>query len=142
MAIDAQSLTKLDAQALRDMVSGLLTQIAEHTKTITARDAIIAAKDRDILYRQTKIDQLTHEMAVLKRWKFGRSREQLDSGQVSLLDGSIDADIAAIEEELEQLAPDTKTNTDAPKKPKRAPLPPELPRVELELDLTRFHGHI
>lgn len=84
MVIDAQSLTQLDAQELRDMVSGLLAQIAEHTRTITARDTTITAKDRDILYRQTKIDQLTHEMAVLKRWKFGRSREQLDSGPCQL----------------------------------------------------------
>ena len=130
MVIDAQSLTKLDAQELRDMVSGLLEQIAQHTQTITARDTTITAKDRDILYRQTKIDQLTHEMAVLKRWKFGRSREQLDAGQASLLDESLDADITAIEEELEQLAPGVKANTDAPRQPKRAPLPPELPRVE------------
>ena len=33
-----------------------------------------APKDREIVYRQAKIDPLTHEMAVLKRWKFGRSR--------------------------------------------------------------------
>ena len=54
------------------------------------------AKDREILYRQTKIDLidlLTHEMAVLKRWKFGRSHEQLDAGQIGLLDEIIDAAI-------------------------------------------------
>ena len=54
------------------------------------------SKDREIEYRQAKIDQLTHEMAVLKRWKFGRSREQLDSTEGSLLDETINADIAAI----------------------------------------------
>ncbi|WP_414707585.1 IS66 family transposase [Rhodoferax sp. UBA5149] len=124
MVVDTQTLTHLSAQELREMVNGLLTKIA--------------AKDREILYRQTKIDQLTHEMAVLKRWKFGRSREQLDAGQISLLDETIDADIAAIEEELEQLAPSSKTNADAPKQPKRAPLPADLPRVEFhhELDAT------
>ena len=105
------------------MVAELIAQVGENAKTIVS-------KDREILYRQTKIDQLTHEMAVLKRWKFGRSREQLDAGQASLLDETIDADIAAIEEELEQLAPSTKTNAETPKQPKRAALPPELPRVE------------
>lgn len=106
------------------MVAELIAQVGENAKTIVS-------KDREILYRQTKIDQLTHEMAVLKRWKFGRSREQLDAGQASLLDETIDADIAAIEEELEQLAPSTKTNAETPKQPKRAVLPPELPRVEM-----------
>ena len=80
------------------MVAQLLAQVGENAKTI-------ASKDREILYRQTKIDQLTHEMAVLKRWKFGRSREQLDSAQASLLDETIDADIAAIEQELKSLTP-------------------------------------
>ena len=48
-------------------------------------------------------------MAVLKRWKFGRSREQLDAGQSSLLEDTLEADIAAIEVELKQLAPATAT---------------------------------
>ena len=91
MDIDTQILTNLCAQELREMVNGLLTKIAGHDQEIASRELTIAAKDREILYRQTKIDQLTHEMAVLNRWKFGRSREQLDAGQISLLDETIDA---------------------------------------------------
>lgn len=113
------------------MVHGLIARIAEHGQQITQRDQALASKDREILYRQTKIDQLTHEMAVLKRWKFGRSREQLNAGQASLLDESIDADIAAIEQELESLTPASKLEADTRKQPKRAALPPELPRVEM-----------
>ena len=124
MVVALESLTNLNAQELREMVAQLMSQVGENAKTI-------ASKDREILYRQTRIDQLTHEMAVLKRWKFGRSREQLDSAQTSLLDETIDADIAAIEEELEQLAPSAKTNPDTRKQPKRAALPLELPRVEM-----------
>ena len=55
------------------MVARLMTKIGEHDRQIVQRDETIARKDREILYRQTKIDLLTHEMAVLKRWKFGRS---------------------------------------------------------------------
>lgn len=94
-----------------------------------------ATKDQEIRYRQTKIEPLTREMAVLKRWRFGRSREQLDAGQASLLDETIDADIAAIEEELEQLAPSANADTPTRQQPKRAPLPPVLPRVELHHEL-------
>ena len=106
------------------MVTQLMAQVGENAKTIVS-------KDREILYRQTKIDQLTHEMAALKRWKFGRSREQLDQAQASLLDETIDADIAAIEQELEMLTPTPKVDTETRKQPKRAALPPELPRVEM-----------
>jgi len=100
-----------------------MRQAGEHAKAI-------AGKDGEIKYRQAKIDRLTHEMAVLKRWKFGRSREQLDSAQASWLDEAIDADIAAIELELEHLAPLPKASTDIRQVPKRAALPPELPRID------------
>ena len=130
MVIALESLTHLNAQELREMVIGLRVKVAEHGQQITRRDETIARKDREILYRQTKIDQLTHEMAVLKRWKFGRSREQLDSAQASLLDDVIDADIAAIEQELQSLALAPKANIDTRQQPKRAALPPEQPRVD------------
>jgi polyhydroxyalkanoate synthesis regulator phasin len=98
MVVAPESLSGLNAEQLRELARDLIAQIAN-------RDQTISSKDREILYRQTKIDQLTHEMAVLKRWKFGRSREQLDAGQASLLDEPIDADIAAIEQELQDLTP-------------------------------------
>ena len=119
-----ESLPSLDAEQLRALASDLIAQIANLGQSITS-------KDREILYRGTKIDQLTHEIAVLKRMQFGRSREQRDAGQASLLDETIDADIAAIEQELEDLAPAGKTDKPLCKQPKRAALPAELPRVDM-----------
>ena len=112
------------------MVTGLMARIGEHDQQITSLEKTLCSKDREILYRQAKIDQLTHEMALLKRWKFGRSREQLDSTQASLLDEAVDADIAAIGEELEHLAPAPIIDAAPRQQPRRAALPPELPRVD------------
>ena len=112
------------------MVARLMTKIGEHDRQIVQRDETIARKDREILYRQTKIDLLTLEMAVLKRWKFGRSCEQLDSAQASLLDEAINADIAAIDLELQTLAPAPLTDAAPHQLPRRATLPPELPRID------------
>ena len=123
MVIAPESLSSLSAQELREMVTGLMARI-------TQRDETLAGKDREIVYCRTKIDQLTHEMALLKRWKFGRSREQLDSTQASLLDETIDTDIAAIELELQTLAPVPPADAAPRQQPKRTALPPELPRVD------------
>lgn len=152
MVVAPESLPGLNAKQLRDIVTDLIAQAARNDVQIGQRnlhihaldqqiasldqqiaglDQTISSKDREILYRQAKIDQLTHEMAVLKRWKFGRSREQLDAGQASLLDETIDADIAAIEQELHDLTPPDQAAKETRQKPKRAALPPELPRVEL-----------
>jgi len=145
MVVAPESLPGLNAKQLREIACDLIAQIASRDQQIAGFDQQIAgldqqiagldqtisSKDREILYRQAKIDQLTHEMAVLKRWKFGRSREQLDAGQASLLDETIDADIAAIEQELQDLTPADNAAKESCQKPKRAALPPELPRVEL-----------
>jgi len=124
MVVALESLPSLNAEQLRELIPELIAKIAQQSQ-------MIAAKDSDILYRQAKIDKLTHELATLKRWKFGRSSELLNAGQVSLLDETIDADIAAIEQELQNLAPATKTETQPRQQPKRAALPAGLPRVDI-----------
>lgn len=109
-------LARMDAQQLREFAAGLI-------ETLTS-------KDRELQYKQLKIEQLTHEMAVLKRWKFAARSEQLHGSQRSLLDETIDADLEAIAAELETLS--SPPRAPAPKEqPKRRPLPADLPRVEV-----------
>ena len=57
-----QDLAQMDASALRDLAAALISQIAE--------------KDRTITLKQLRIDQLTYEMATLKRWRFAQPEER------------------------------------------------------------------
>ena len=111
--------------ARRDLV------LAEHEQKITRLDHELRLKDEEIRWKEARIAKLSHEMAVLKRWKFGRSREGLTTTQLSLLDETIDADLAAIEAELAELAPAGTKDDRLPRQPRRAPLPEELPRTEI-----------
>ena len=97
-----------------------------------AADLIVAAgkQDRELLLRQTRIDQLTHEIALLKRFRYGARSEQLSAGQASLLEESVDADLAAIEIELDALQ-DAAPERRARQQPKRAALPAHLPRKNI-----------
>jgi transposase len=124
MVVALESLHNLNAEQLRELVPELIAKIVQQSQ-------IIAARDSDIQYRQAKIDKLTHELATLKRWKFGRSSELLNASQISLLDETMDADIAAIEEELKELTPAAKTEVAPRQQPKRAALPAGLPRVDI-----------
>ena len=71
MVVAPESLTRLNAEQLRELAGDLIERIAhldqQHAQQIALHDQAITSKDREIVYRQTKIDQLTHEMAVLKR---------------------------------------------------------------------------
>jgi transposase len=131
-----RDLAQMDAEKLRDLAASLAAQIAERDAQIheldaqiSARDAQIVRRDEELKHKQLKIDQLTHEMATLKRWQYGRRSEQLDAGQRSLLDDSIDADIAAIDLEIEALR---ESPPAVPKlKPRREPLPASFPRRDV-----------
>jgi transposase len=128
MVVALESLPSLNAEQLRELVSELMAELAQQSQQ---HAGVVAAKDSDILYRQAKIDKLTHELSTLKRWKFGRSSEQLNGTQISLIEETIDADIAAIEEELKSLAPVAKTDCAPRQQPKRAALPAGLARVDI-----------
>ena len=65
-------MAQMNAQELRDLATSLFAQVTQ--------------KDHELKHKQLKIDQLTHEMAVLKRWQFGRRHERLDPAQRSLLE--------------------------------------------------------
>jgi transposase len=120
---------RMDAEKLRDLTATLIAQLAERDAQISARDAQLASRDEELKRKQLKIDQLTHEMAVLKRWRYGRHSEQLDAVQRSLLDESIDADLEAIELEIETLR--DMPSSIAKAQPRRVALPAAFPRREI-----------
>ena len=88
----------------------------------------------DLRHKQAIIDKLTHENAVLKRLKFAAQSERFSPEQRSLLEESLDADLQAVAEELEQLAPPAADKSPAKQQPKRQPLPAHLPRREIRHD--------
>jgi len=113
--VDATELENLDAPQLRNLNRELIEQIT--------------AQRDELRFKTTRIEQLTFELARYKRIRFEASSEKLDAAQVSLLHETLDADLAAIEEQLEQLT----TEPGKPRKqtPRREALPAHLPRVSV-----------
>ena len=114
--IDTTQLNQLDAPQLREMVRSLM--------------GTVVAKDREIAFKQATIDKITHEMAVLKRLKFAARSEAFNAEQKSLLEETIDADLAALQAELDKVRPDDQSKGEK-KQPKREVLPAHLPRREV-----------
>src|ERR1700688_2567077 len=124
-----RELAQMDAEALRNLTATLLAQLTERDAALSVKDAQLANRDQELKAKQLKIDQLTHEMAILKRWHFDRRSEQMDPMQRSLLDESIDADIEAISLELEALK--EKPASPPKERPRRVALPAAFPRREI-----------
>jgi len=97
--------------------------------------AIVQSLRAELGFKQKVIDKITHEMAVLKRLKFAATSEHYSPEQRSLLEETIDVDLAAARAELDKARAAAKAAAPAEKeKPKRQPLPPELPRTEYRHD--------
>jgi transposase len=136
MVIDPQQLQHMDAQQLRALAESLMTKMIDKDQQIAAHQHSLISKDQEIHFKQTKIDLLTHEIARYKRLQFAAKSEKLHADQRSLLEETLEADLAALEAELKALSPEPAEQADAegraPKaKPRRAPLPAHLPRVEV-----------
>ena len=83
----------------------------------------------EIKQLEEKNQALVYELAHLRRMRYGSKSEAMSAIQLSLLDEDYQADVAAIEAEIEQLP------LSQPKKPKRVragrqPLPDHWPRIE------------
>ena len=119
-AMAKPDLDAMNADELRQVAASMLA-------VIEAKDTELKHKNNEIHWKDLKISQLSHEMAILKRWRFGRAAEEFHGLQRNLLEESIDEDLGAIEIEL-----DTVRDTPKPKKvPVRAHLPIDLPRVTI-----------
>jgi len=114
--IAADNLDSLEPEQLRAVVRALM--------------ADAQAKNRELAFKQATIDKLTHENATLKRLKFAARSEAYSAEQKSLIEETLDADLAALAAEIEALEPAKKAAEDK-RQPKRQPLPANLPRREI-----------
>ncbi|MCP5272472.1 MAG: IS66 family transposase [Burkholderiaceae bacterium] len=90
----------------------------------------LRASRAEVAFKQAVIDKLTHENAVLKRLKFAVKSEAYSAEQKSLLEETLDSDLAAVAAEIEAMDPSTKVAGNK-QQPRREKLPPHLPRREI-----------
>ncbi len=96
--------------------------MTEAAQEITVLQAQLALKDAEIRVRDLMIEKLKHQLAGHQRHRFGARSETADQPNLGIGDREIGEAVSA---------PDTPKSADAPKnKPRRAPLPPDLPRHE------------
>jgi len=90
----------------------------------------LRASRAELAFKQAVIDKLTHENAILKRLKFAAKSEAYSAEQKSLLEETLDGDLAAVAAEIEAMGPSAKTSGEK-QTPRREKLPASLPRREI-----------
>jgi len=101
---------------------------------LAVRDEELVARDAEIRVRDLLIEKLKHQLAGMRRHRFGASSETLDQLALSLEEQEIAA-AASVPETQQQ------DHTKAPRdKPKRKPLPDHLPRHDQHLSIGEVCG--
>jgi transposase len=144
--LSMRDLKPQDLQGLSpDTVTALAAQMLEHIRhqaselqskghALEFQQKLLQRKDRDIAFRDAKIEKITFELARLKRWKFGAKSEAMTADQRQMFQDTLLEDEADLEAQLAALQaalpkPPAKPK-DAPRRPRRQALPEHLRRVE------------
>ena len=90
-------LANLSEDQLSQMAAQLITQLGDQQAQHAAE---LSQRDKTLQHYKIRNEQLTHELAILKRHRFGQRSEAGGSGQYHLLDEIVDEDLAAVESEL------------------------------------------
>jgi transposase len=142
----AVDIDNLNESQLRELVAQMQqalgdkdTQLQELDTTIQRlgdeKDAQLQERDAAIHRLNIEKEHLTHEIAILRRYRYGkRSETKGRSPQQSLLDELVDEDLAALDVALESLTEAQTAPTRKTAQPRRQPLPAQLPRTDIHHD--------
>jgi hypothetical protein len=121
-------------EAFGDKVAELKERDTAIQQLKTEKAAQLQERDSTIERLTIEKEHLTHEIAILRRHRFGKRCEAGGRNpQQSLLDDLVEEDIAAIESELDKLK-EPRPKEQRPSQPRRQPLPAQLPRTEIRHD--------
>ena len=133
-ALKPQDLQGLSPEAITALAAQMLKHIELQTRDLEVKQKLLERKDRDIAYRDAKIEKITFELTRLKRWKFGAKSEAMTAEQRQMFQDTILEDEADLEAQLAALQAALPKEIAKPKAPPRRPrrqaLPDHLRRVE------------
>ena len=129
-----QDLQGLSPEAVTALAAQMLRHIEHQARDLELKQTLIERKDRDIAWRDSKIDKITFELARLKRWKFGAKSEAMTADQRQMFqdtlledEADLEAQLAALQAAMAKMPAKPKA---PPRRPRRQALPEHLRRVE------------
>jgi transposase len=139
--LKAMDLKGLSKSAMAELGTQMLAQMMLMSEklsvqqiALTAKDEHLAQRDREIKFKDAKIERITFELARLKAWKFGARTEAMNVQQRQMFEDTAAEDEADLEAQLQALqstAEPVALVAAAPRaKPRRQQLPESLRRVE------------
>jgi len=135
--LKAEDLQGLSKGAVTEIAAALLAQLSAQQAAIKAKDEHIARRNREIKFKDAKIERITFELARLKAWKFGARTEAMTAQQRQMFEDTLAEDEADLQAQLKALQgqqddsdPADKPQAEPKRRPRRQALLEHLKRVE------------
>jgi transposase len=129
-----QDLQGLSQESITALAAQMLRHIEQQARDLELKHKLLERKDRDIAWRDAKIEKITFELTRLKRWKYGAKSEAMTAEQRQMFqdtlledEADLEAQLAALQAALPKTQPSPKAT---PRRPRRQALPDHLRRVE------------
>ena len=79
--LKAQDLQGLAPETVTALATQMLERLELQARELEVKQKLIERKDRDIAWRDAKLEKVTFELARLKRWTYGAKSEAMDAEQ-------------------------------------------------------------
>ena len=130
--LDPRMLQAMEPAAVAELATRMLTELATQGAQLQQHEQRAQRYEREIQFKDAKLEKITFELARLKAWKFGARTERLNATQRQMFEDTAAEDEADLQAQL--LALQGKATTPAAQTPARAPrrqkLPEHLRRIE------------
>lgn len=130
----ADDLKGLEPEAIAQLAARLLAQVNVQAHELQQHEQRAQRYERELKFKDAKLERVTFELARLKAWKFGAKTERMNAAQRQMFDDTAAEDEADLQAQLQALqgepasaAGDAET---AARKPRRQKLAEHLRRIE------------
>lgn len=131
--LNPKTLQALEPAAMAELATRMLAQLNAQSRQIQQHQEAAQRYEREIKFKDAKLEKITFELARLKAWKFGARTERMNAEQRQMFEDTAAEDEADLQAQLDALQGQTSLPVSAEKTqraPRRQKLPEDLRRVE------------
>lgn len=132
-ALNPKTLQAMEPAAMAELATRMLAELSAQSRQIQQHQEAAQRYEREIKFKDAKLEKVTFELARLKAWKFGARTERMNAEQRQMFEDTAAEDEADLQAQLDALQGQTgvPANTEKTQRaPRRQKLPEDLRRVE------------
>ena len=102
-ALDPKTLQAMEPATMVEIATRMLAQLSVQGRQIEQQQQAAQRLEREIKFKDAKLEKVTFELARLKAWKFGARTERMNAEQRQMFEDTAAEDEADLQAQLDAL---------------------------------------